>query len=90
MSTEFETIMRCSAGTLPDIIGLLDVVGLETPDEAIAFAADFYPEATISGRLRLGVRELWRFKGQSTNDKGNDPPAYLGRGRQPPQGGVQL
>ena len=23
------------------------------------FAARFYPEANISGRLRLGIRELW-------------------------------
>jgi hypothetical protein len=28
------------------------------------FAASFYPEARISGRLRLGIRALWRIKDQ--------------------------
>ncbi len=71
-------------GDLTDIINLLDVVGLETPEAVLAFAAGFYPEATISGRLRLGIRELWRLKGQSAKDPANAAPAYLGRNRPSP------
>jgi hypothetical protein len=47
---------------LGDIINLLDVVQIKTPEAAIDFAAGFYPEARISGRLLLGLGELWRFE----------------------------
>jgi hypothetical protein len=43
---------------LADILNLIDVVGLNTPEDLVDFAASFYPEAKISGRLRLGIREL--------------------------------
>ena len=51
---------------LADIVNLIDVVGLQTPEDVLDFAASFYPEANISARLRLGIRELWRLKDNST------------------------
>jgi hypothetical protein len=69
---------------LADIINLIDVVGLHTPEDVVAFAASFYPEAQISGRLRLGIRELWRVKDHSTQEGRHAAPAYLGRGRPSP------
>ena len=66
-----------------DIINLIEVVGLKTANEAIEFAAAFYPEARISGRLRLGIRELWRIKNSPTQEGRHDAPTYLGRGRPP-------
>lgn len=67
-----------------DILNLLDVVGLHTPEEVLSFAASFYPEATISGRLRLGIRELWRLKDHPTQEGHHATPVYLGRSRQAP------
>ena len=66
-----------------DIINLIEVVGLGSADEAVEFAAAFYPEARISGRLKLGIRELWRIKNSPTQEGKHDAPAYLGRGRPP-------
>ena len=64
---------------LDDIINLLDVVEVKTPEAAIEFAAAFYPQARISARLQLGLQELWRLKHQRV--KPDEPPAYLGRSR---------
>jgi hypothetical protein len=43
---------------LADILNLIDVVGLQTPEDVLDFTASFYPEANISARLRLGICEL--------------------------------
>jgi hypothetical protein len=67
-----------------DIINLIDVVGLNTPEDLVDFAASFYPEAKISGRLRLGIRELWRIKNNPTQEGRHAAPEYLGRGRPSP------
>jgi hypothetical protein len=64
-----------------DIINLINVVGLTTPEAVIDFAASFYPEAKISARLRLGIRELWRAKDSPTQEGRHATPSYLGRGR---------
>jgi hypothetical protein len=78
--------MRIDAGSpkldIADIVNLLEVVGLRSEDATIEFAAGFYPEARISGRLRLGIRELWRMRKALVKD-GDEPPTYLGRGRSP-------
>ena len=75
-----------AAGTsdLVDIINLMDVVGLKTPEEALDFAATFYPEARISARLHLGIRALWRMKDHQTQEGRYGAPTYLGRGRPSP------
>jgi hypothetical protein len=65
---------------LADILNLIDVVGLHTPEEVVDFAARFYPEARISGRLRLGIHELWRVKDNPTQEGRHAAPDYLGRG----------
>jgi len=67
-----------------DILNLLDVVGFTTQEEVIDFAASFYPEAKISARLRLGIRELWRAKDNPTQEGRHATPSYLGRGRSSP------
>ncbi len=67
-----------------DILNLLDVVGFTTQEEVIDFAASFYPEAKISARLRLGIRELWRAKDNLTQEGRHATPSYLGRGRSSP------
>jgi hypothetical protein len=69
-------IDSAAADDLRDILNLLDVVELKSEEEAVAFAASFYPEARISGRLRLGLRELWRRRGELTKDKRDEPPTY--------------
>jgi len=69
---------------LADILNLLDIVGLTTPEDAIDFAAAFYPEARISARLHLGIRALWRMKDRQTQEGQHGAPTYLGRGRPSP------
>lgn len=64
-----------------DILNLLDIVGLTTLEDVIAFAASFYPEAKISARLRLGISELWRIKDNRAQEGHHASPSYLGRGR---------
>lgn len=63
-----------------DILNLLAVVGLTTLEEVIDFASSSYPEAKISARLHLGLRELWRIKDIPTKGR-HATPSYLGRGR---------
>ena len=67
-----------------DILNLIAVVGFTTPEEVIDFAASFYPEAKISARLRLGIRELWHVKDNPTQEGRHVAPSYLGRGRSSP------
>lgn len=69
---------------LADILNLLDVVGLHTLEDVVDFAASFYPEARISGRLRLGIQVLWRVKDTLTQEGRHATPTYLGRGRPAP------
>lgn len=69
---------------LNDILNLIAVVGLKTPEETLTFVSHFYPEARISGRLQLGIRELWRTISGRTKDTADAPPRYLGRSGQTP------
>lgn len=66
---------------IADILNLLEVVGFKTENDVIDFAASFYPEAKISARLYLGIRELWRAKDTHTQEGCHATPSYLGRGR---------
>jgi hypothetical protein len=66
---------------LPDILGLLDVVGLTRKDEIVEFAARFYPEARISGKLRLAIDTIWRERQRRAQNEGDESPRYLGRSR---------
>lgn len=66
---------------IADIFNLLEVVGFKTENEIIDFAASFYPEAKISARLHLGIRELWRARDTPPQEGRHATPSYLGRGR---------
>jgi hypothetical protein len=68
---------------LPDILGLLDVVGLTHEDEIVEFAARFDPEARISGKLQLAIDTIWRERQRRAQNEGREPPRYLGRSRAP-------
>ena len=74
-----------AAGTADfwDILNLLDIVGLKA-EEVVSFAAAFYPEARISARLQLGIRELLRARDELTKGGPGEPPTYLGRARPSP------
>lgn len=69
---------------LADITNLITIVGFKTSEELIDFAANFYPEAKISARLRLGIREIWRIKDTVEQEGRHAAPSYLGRGRPSP------
>jgi len=67
---------------LADIVNLMEVVGLKTAEATLDFAASFYPEAKISARLHLGIRELWRRRENLRQEGGqHGTPRYLGRSR---------
>src|SRR5215475_9255999 len=57
---------------------------ITTQEDVLDFAASFYPEAHISGRLRLGIRALWRAKDTPTQEGRHAAPTYLGRSRPTP------
>ena len=70
---------------LADILALLDIAGIASADDALAFVSKFYPEARTSGRVVLGLRDLWRRKDLLRQESGHAAPSYLGRSRAPPK-----
>jgi hypothetical protein len=70
---------------LDDIVNLLQIVGLESKAKIVEFAARFYPEARISGKLRLALDDLWYNYEAKIASPPDEPPKYLGRSRRPPQ-----
>lgn len=74
------------AKDLPDLMRLLDVVGIRDKSDLIGFAAAFYPEARTSGKLLLSLDRLWTAY-QAHDRTRDDPPRYLGRGAPPRDGG---
>jgi hypothetical protein len=71
---------------LDDVLNLLRIVGLQEKSALVEFAAQFYPEARISGKLRLGLDHVWQaYQAKFANDE-HEPPRYLGRGGTPAQG----
>jgi hypothetical protein len=65
---------------LADILSLMAVVGLRRKEDIVDFAAGFYPEARISGKLALSLDALWRAKERRDEEAGREPPRYLDRG----------
>lgn len=63
---------------LEDILNLMDVVNITDKDQLKQFAATFYPEARVSGRLQLGLDVLWAAR-QTRSPSEPDAPRYLGR-----------
>jgi hypothetical protein len=65
---------------LEDILSLMQVAGLQDRMDIVEFAAQFYPEARISGKLRLALDDLWRAYEARLARRDHEPPRYLGRG----------
>lgn len=63
---------------LDDLVNLLAINRIESPAELVGFAATFYPEARVSGRLHLGLQALWQYY-QKHKPKDDNAPTYLGR-----------
>jgi hypothetical protein len=64
---------------LEDILNLLQIAGLKEKTAVVQFAAQFYPEARISGKLRLALDDLWRRYEARLAGPDHEPPVYLGR-----------
>jgi Nucleotidyltransferase of unknown function (DUF6036) len=64
---------------LDDVVHLIRIVGLTDKTELVEFAAQFYPEARISGKLRLGLDHIWRAVRTKVAQDEHEPPRYLGR-----------
>jgi hypothetical protein len=62
-----------------DIINLLAIVGLGTPQETLKFVADFYPEAKVAQKVVLGIEELFRSKSVPREIWHDGAPTYLNR-----------
>jgi hypothetical protein len=71
---------------LNDILNLMQIVGLSGRSEVINFVAQFYPEARISGKLKLALDDLWRAYEARLAQADHEPPRYLGRGGAAPSG----
>src|SRR5262249_52472085 len=65
---------------LEDIIRLMEVIGLKDKAKVVEFAAQFYPDARISGKLRLALDDLWNTYQSKLARRDDEPPRYLGRG----------
>jgi hypothetical protein len=64
---------------LDDILNLMQVIGLERREDIVNFAARFYPEARVSGKLMLSVDYLWDEYTRRRQRSNHEPPRYLGR-----------
>jgi hypothetical protein len=62
-----------------DILNLLRVVGIKDKAEIVGFAAEFYPKARVSGKLRLALDQLWQAYQAKLERNDDEPPQYLGR-----------
>jgi hypothetical protein len=71
---------------LHDILNLMQVVGLENKSDIVDFAAHFYPEARISGKLRLAIDDLWKRYEAHKAVRLDEPPQYFGRTGAPREG----
>jgi hypothetical protein len=63
---------------LDDILSLMEVVGLTEKSDIVEAAAKFYPEAKISGKLRLGLDYVWQAYQSKLAQRRHEPPRYLG------------
>jgi hypothetical protein len=67
---------------LGDILRLIEVVSIVDKRELQSFAEMFYPEARVSGRVRLGIETIWAER-EKSKPGGGDAPSYPGRGGPP-------
>jgi hypothetical protein len=66
-----------------DIINLMQVLNVSRKDEIVDLAAQFYPEARISGKLRLALDDVWTAYQTKLAQRNHEPPEYLGRSGPP-------
>ena len=71
---------------LHDILNLMQVVGLENESDIVHFAARCYPEARISGKLRLAIDNLRKRYEAHKAGRPDEPPQYFGRTGVPREG----
>jgi len=71
---------------LDDILSLMEVVGLTAKNDIVEAAATFYPEAKISGKLRLALDYVWQAYQAKLARRDHEPPRYLGRSGDPSEG----
>jgi hypothetical protein len=69
---------------LDDILNLMEVVNVTDKKQLAQFAAAFYPEARVSGRLRLGLDVVWAAR-ETRSRSDAHAPSYLGRSRTAPE-----
>ena len=62
-----------------DIVNLLTIVGLKSPQETLAFVTGFFPEAKVSRKVVFGIDELFRAVAFPLEAPDDVAPAYLGR-----------
>jgi hypothetical protein len=77
--------LRIDPGTgakdLDDLRHLTDIVGLATPDDALALVRQFFDGGTVTARVENGVRRLYDMLHGRSETNTAPPPTYLGRGR---------
>lgn len=61
-----------------DILNLMEVVGISGKSDIVEVAAKFYPEAKISGKLRLALDYVWNSYQTKLARRQHEPPRYLG------------
>jgi hypothetical protein len=71
---------------LDDILNLMEVVGIDGKNAIVEAASRFYPEAKISGKLRLSLDHVWEAYQTKRARREHEPPQYLGRGGDPSKG----
>ena len=71
---------------LHDILNLMQVIGLEHKSAIVDFASRFYPEACISGKLKLAIDDLWMRHEAHKAGRPDKPPQYFGRTGAPREG----
>jgi hypothetical protein len=69
-----------------DILNLMRVVGITSPEQIVDLAAQFYPEAKISGKLRLALDDIWKAYQAKRKRSDDEAPQYLGRSGPPSKG----
>jgi hypothetical protein len=69
------------AKDLDDLRHLIEIIGLTTPDEALALVRQFFDGGTVTARVENGVRRLYDILHGRSETTNAPPPTYFGRGR---------
>lgn len=69
-----------------DILNLMQVINISGKNEIVDLAAQFYPEARVSGKLHLALDDIWDAYRAKLAKQDDEPPRYLGRSGPTPEG----